>query len=78
MEQYDRVAKIVAPKKVKLAEAERELAENMAALKATQASLKVVMDKLAELNENLDRTQVDRCLAKIETTFPLLILLPPG
>lgn len=61
MEQYDRVAKIVAPKKVKLAAAEQELAENMAALKETQASLKAVEDKLAKLHENLDNTQV--CVA---------------
>lgn len=58
MEQYDRVAKIVAPKKAKLEEAERELAENMAALKETRASLKAVEDKLEELHDNLDRTQV--------------------
>ncbi|KAL5971244.1 Dynein heavy chain 7 axonemal [Taenia solium] len=60
MEQYDRVAKIVAPKKVKLAAAEQELAENMAALKETQASLKAVEDKLAKLHENLDNTQAEK------------------
>ncbi|VDO03290.1 unnamed protein product [Rodentolepis nana] len=60
MEQYDRVAKIVAPKKLKLEEAERELMENMAALKRTQASLKAVEDKLEELHENLDNVQAEK------------------
>ncbi|CAH8538577.1 unnamed protein product [Heterobilharzia americana] len=53
MEQYDRVAKIVAPKRAKLAEAEAELAENMACLKKTQAALAEVEEKLENLQINL-------------------------
>uniref|UniRef100_A0A183SIA1 Dynein heavy chain 7, axonemal n=1 Tax=Schistocephalus solidus TaxID=70667 RepID=A0A183SIA1_SCHSO len=60
MEQYDRVAKIVAPKKAKLAEAEAELRENMAALKKTQAALQTVEKKLANLQETLDNTQAEK------------------
>ena len=70
MEQYDRVAKIVAPKKIKLAAAEKELAENMAALKETQASLKAVEDKLAQLHETLSNTQVRRLDYFVLTILP--------
>ena len=70
MEQYDRVAKIVAPKKIKLAAAEKELAENMAALKETQASLKAVEDKLAQLHETLSNTQVRRLDYFVLTVLP--------
>uniref|UniRef100_A0A5K3F774 Dynein_heavy domain-containing protein n=1 Tax=Mesocestoides corti TaxID=53468 RepID=A0A5K3F774_MESCO len=69
MEQYDRTAKIVAPKKIKLAAAEKELAENMAALKETQASLKAVEDKLAKLRENLAKTQEEKKRLEDEVTL---------
>ena len=42
MEIYDRVAKVVAPKKIKLKEAEAELKETMEFLKAKRAELKEV------------------------------------
>ena len=42
MEIYDRVAKVVAPKKIKLKEAETELNETMEFLKAKRAELKEV------------------------------------
>lgn len=40
---YDRVAKVVAPKKAKLAEAEAELAVQMEKLNAKRAELKEVL-----------------------------------
>lgn len=43
MEVYDRVAKVVAPKKVALAEAEAELAVQMAKLNEKRAELKAVL-----------------------------------
>ena len=43
MEVYDRVAKVVAPKKAKLAEAEGELAVQMAKLNEKRAELKTVL-----------------------------------
>lgn len=46
MEVYDRVAKVVAPKKIKLAEAEGELAVQMKKLNEKRAELKEVLDKL--------------------------------
>lgn len=45
MEVYDRVAKVVAPKKAKLAEAEGELAVQMAKLNEKRAELKTVLGK---------------------------------
>ncbi|KAL3319619.1 hypothetical protein Ciccas_001702 [Cichlidogyrus casuarinus] len=81
MEQYDRVAKIVAPKKAKLAEAETELKQNMTALARTQARLKAVEDKLAQLEDNLKMTQDEKkrledevvlCATKLERAKKLI------
>ena len=43
MEVYDRVAKVVAPKKAKLAEAEAELSVQMAKLNEKRAELQAVL-----------------------------------
>ncbi|XP_068084555.1 dynein axonemal heavy chain 3 [Anabrus simplex] len=51
MEVYDRVIKIVAPKKAKLAEAEGELALQMDKLNEKRAQLQEVADKLQALND---------------------------
>ncbi|KAK6624385.1 hypothetical protein RUM44_011244 [Polyplax serrata] len=51
MEVYDRVIKIVAPKKAKLEEAEAELAVQMETLNAKRAQLQEVTDKLQALND---------------------------
>ena len=51
IEIYDRVAKVVAPKKVRLAEAEGELAQTMAALNAKRDELREVEEKLANLKQ---------------------------
>jgi len=53
MEAYDRVAKVVAPKKAKLAEAEADFTELMIGLTEKRAKLKEVEDKLAALNAKL-------------------------
>ena len=53
MEIYDRVAKVVAPKKASLAIAEGEYAEAMTGLKAKQAELQVVLDKLKAMQDKL-------------------------
>nr|KAJ3423148.1 Dynein heavy chain 7, axonemal [Polyrhizophydium stewartii] len=52
MECYDRVAKVVAPKKEALAKAESELAETMASLNEKRATLKAVEDRMAKLEAN--------------------------
>lgn len=49
-----RVAKVVAPKKEKLAQAEGELKVAMESLRKKQAALKEVQDKLAKLQQTLE------------------------
>lgn len=49
-----RVAKVVAPKKEKLQQAEGELSVAMESLQKKQAALKEVQDKLAKLQETLE------------------------
>jgi len=51
---YDQVAKTIAPKKAKLAEAEAELAKAQAILADKQAALKKVLDKVAELKASYE------------------------
>eukprot|EP00964_Phaeocystis_antarctica_P065595 scaffold39587_cov33-Phaeocystis_antarctica.AAC.1 len=53
IEIYDRVAKVVGPKKESLAQAEGEYAEAMKGLAIKQAELKVVMDKLEAMQSKL-------------------------
>jgi len=81
MEAYDRVAKVVAPKKAKLAEAEAEFAELMVGLNAKRAELKEVEDKLADLNSKLQEMQekkkqlefdVDLCSKKLQRAEKLI------
>ncbi|OAJ39728.1 hypothetical protein BDEG_23556 [Batrachochytrium dendrobatidis JEL423] len=52
MECYDRVAKVVAPKKEALAKAEAELAETMKSLNEKREMLKDVEDRMAKLEAN--------------------------
>ncbi|CAL8240697.1 unnamed protein product [Merluccius merluccius] len=81
MDSYDRVAKVVAPKKEKLAEAEGELAVAMESLGKKQAALKEVQDKLAKLQQTLEankdkkaelENQVDLCSKKLERAEQLI------
>ena len=53
MEGYDRVAKVVAPKKAALKQAEEELAVAMEVLEGKRASLKVIVDELDGLKAKL-------------------------
>lgn len=54
MEVYERVAKVVAPKKERLKVAEDELAVQMEMLTVKRAELKKVEDRLQSLNDELD------------------------
>ncbi|XP_053325574.1 dynein axonemal heavy chain 12 [Spea bombifrons] len=81
MEVYDRVAKVVAPKKARLAEAEQSLTETMALLNQKRAELKAVEDRLAALQETFrEKTeekvrlefQVDLCAKKLERAEKLI------
>ncbi|GMH33280.1 hypothetical protein BSKO_01114 [Bryopsis sp. KO-2023] len=75
MEAYDRVAKLVGPKKQKLGEAEQELEVVMSALRTKQAELQEVLDKLAALDADLQEkkakkarleAEVELCTVKLE------------
>ncbi|XP_066476619.1 dynein axonemal heavy chain 7 [Tiliqua scincoides] len=81
MDSYDKVAKIVAPKKIKLNAAEAELKVAMDGLRKKQATLKEVQDKLAKLQNTLDQkkqekadleNQVDLCSKKLDRAEKLL------
>ena len=81
MESYDRVAKVVAPKKAKLAGAESELAVAMESLRGKQAELKVVKDKLQKLSDDFAAmeskkntlvAQVQDCTEKLQRAEQLI------
>ncbi|XP_028924869.1 dynein heavy chain 7, axonemal isoform X3 [Ornithorhynchus anatinus] len=74
MDSYDKVAKVVAPKKVKLNQAEGELSVAMEGLRKKQAALQEVQNKLAKLRDTLVlnkqkkadlENQVDLCSKKL-------------
>ncbi|XP_039273758.2 dynein axonemal heavy chain 3-like isoform X3 [Styela clava] len=74
MEVYERVAKVVAPKKIKLAEAESDLAVQMKKLNEKRAELKEVVDKMEALqaefekmnNKKIDlEANIDMCSKKL-------------
>jgi dynein heavy chain len=84
IESYDRVAKVVAPKKASLAEAEATLSVVMADLAIKQAQLKEVVDKLAGLQATFDglvqkqadlEAQVDMCEKKLDRAEKLIVSL---
>ncbi|XP_049904030.1 dynein axonemal heavy chain 7 [Epinephelus moara] len=81
MDKYDKVAKVVAPKKEKLAQAEGELKVATESLQKKQAALKEVQDKLSKLQETLEanknkkadlESQVDLCSKKLERAEQLI------
>eukprot|EP01047_Picozoa_sp_COSAG01_P001177 COSAG01_NODE_25_length_37050_cov_211.559119_13_plen_3716_part_00 len=84
IESYDRVAKVVAPKKAKLKESEALYADVMQKLRVKQAELKEVMDKLAGLQAQFDalkqkqkdlEEQVDLCEKKLDRASKLITSL---
>ncbi|RVE70747.1 hypothetical protein OJAV_G00066880 [Oryzias javanicus] len=81
MEVYDRVAKVVAPKKAKLAEAQESLAATKAVLDQKRAELKEVEDRLTALQRTFEEKteekarlemQVDLCARKLERAEKLI------
>nr|XP_046251760.1 dynein axonemal heavy chain 12 isoform X2 [Scatophagus argus] len=81
MEVYDRVAKVVAPKKANLAEAQESLAATMGLLDQKRAELKEVENRLAALQKTFkEKTeekaqlefQVDLCARKLERAEKLI------
>uniref|UniRef100_A0A7S3HTS3 Dynein heavy chain n=1 Tax=Spumella elongata TaxID=89044 RepID=A0A7S3HTS3_9STRA len=81
MVKYDRVARLVAPKRASLKEAEATLKDAMENLAIKQAALKEVMDKVATLEANLKaaedkkealKNQVQDCEAKLRRADALI------
>ncbi|KAG8459256.1 hypothetical protein KFE25_014101 [Diacronema lutheri] len=81
LEVYDRIAKVVAPKKEKLKIAEGEYAEAMASLQSKQAELAEVMDKLGAMKAKLAQLSTEKknledkyddCNTKLERAEKLL------
>ncbi|XP_055373574.1 dynein axonemal heavy chain 3 [Condylostylus longicornis] len=81
MDVYDKVAKIVAPKKLALAEAETELQAQMEKLNAKRAELQDVLDKLQKLNDYFAEKsrekkgledEIDNCEKKLNRAEKLL------
>jgi dynein heavy chain len=60
MEAYDRVAKVVAPKKIKLAQAEKDTSVLQGKLDLKLADLKVVEDELNDLNTKHEKAVKDK------------------
>ena len=74
-------SKVVAPKKERLAEAEKSLAETMKILNAKRAELKEVEDRLASLQQQFKEktkekeqleVQVDICAKKLDRAQKLI------
>ena len=81
MDVYDRVAKVVAPKKLKLASAEQELSVQMEKLNVKRSQLQTVEDKLQALNDEFEAMQqkkkdlednIDLCSKKLERAEKLI------
>uniref|UniRef100_A0A1I8MKN2 AAA+ ATPase domain-containing protein n=1 Tax=Musca domestica TaxID=7370 RepID=A0A1I8MKN2_MUSDO len=81
MDVYDKVARIVMPKKAALAEAENELASQMEKLNAKRAELQVILDKLQKLNDYFAEKsrqkkgledEIDNCEKKLNRAEKLL------
>lgn len=75
------MSQVVAPKKIKLKEAEGELKVAMDGLQAKQAELKEVMDRLAKLQSDFDAmvakkdqllNQVEDCRVKLQRAEQLI------
>eukprot|EP00198_Chlamydomonas_reinhardtii_P010624 XP_001699961.1 dynein heavy chain 4 [Chlamydomonas reinhardtii] len=74
MDQYDKVAKVVAPKRAALAEAEAEYANVLMGLHGKQAELKELLEKLAGLEAKLAESQARKAELEAETELCALKL----
>lgn len=81
MTKYDKVAKVVAPKKLALAAAEAEFSVAMAALEVKRAALREVQEKLAILEKTLEENKTrytilqndaDMCAKKLQRAKELI------
>jgi dynein heavy chain len=65
---YDRVARVVGPKRIALAQAEKDLAEAEATLEAKRATLKELLDKLEALQEQLRAAEAKKLALQEQVT----------
>ena len=81
MDVYDRVAKVVAPKKESLKLADAKLSVQMVKLNEKRAQLKDILDKLAALNTEFDASKkkkkeleenIDICSEKLQRAEKLI------
>ena len=81
MDVYDRVAKVVAPKKASLKIAEGKLAVQMVMLNEKRAQLKDILDKLDALNTEFEASKkkkgeleenIDICSKKLDRAEKLI------
>ena len=81
MEVYDRVAKVVAPKREALKQKEQEVGALTAELTQKRAELQAVQDRVADLNKQLDEkviekqdleAKVDLCAKKLDRAQKLI------
>ncbi|XP_030372078.1 dynein heavy chain 3, axonemal [Scaptodrosophila lebanonensis] len=81
MDVYDKVARIVMPKKAALAEAEADLSQQMEKLNGKRAELQVILDKLQKLNDFFAEKsrekkrledEIDNCEKKLNRAEKLL------
>jgi dynein heavy chain len=81
IEKYEKVARVVAPKKAKLKEAEAELKVAMESLNKKRADLRAVQQKLADLRAQFDENMakkeqlerdVDMCTKKLDRAEKLI------
>jgi len=74
MEIYDRVVKVVAPKKQKLAQAEETLAATMEQLQFKRAELKEIEDRLAALQEKFQNMVDEKNKLEFQVKLAQLLL----
>ena len=72
MEIYDRVAKVVAPKKAKLAEAEASLSETMGILQSKRRELAEVEERLANLEKQFQEMTEKKEHLEFQVCFTIL------
>lgn len=77
MEIYDRVAKVVAPKKAKLAEAEESLAETMGILELKRQELAEVEARLANLKKQFQEMTEKKEHLEFQVYIVIMLFICP-
>ena len=75
MEMYDSVVRVVAPKKVKLAQAESDLAATMLQLDQKRAELKAIEERLAVLEKKFQNMVDEKNKLEFQVNRPVFVPL---